>query len=218
MRSAKHWPVAAIILLTPAPAFAAPAAIVEDVTGSVAGIDILDYVDAGKVIELKGDASLVLGYLKSCVRETIRGGTVKVGTEQSEIAGGKVERKTSPCDGGKLQLTAEQAGKSGAMVFRRGPASAAQAPTPDLVLHATGPVVTLSSAPAGPIVFERLDQPTQPISIALSAQKTDLAKKGVQLVPGGLYRARQGERSIVVRIDARATAGGGPVVGRLIRF
>lgn len=207
-----------LLLLAAAPVAAAPAAIVEDVVGSVAGIDVLDYVDAGKVIELKGNGSLVLGYLKSCIRETIRGGTVKVGTEQSEVTGGKVERKTSPCDGGKLQLTAEQAGKSGAMVFRRAPGTAAPAAA-ELTLHATSPVVTLSKGPAsGTLVFDRLDKPAQPISVALSALKTDLAKKGIELAPGGLYRASQGQQSIVVRVDAKAASGGGPVVGRLIQF
>lgn len=209
--------VTALLLLASTPAAAAPVAIVEDVSGAVAGIEVLDYVDAGKIIELKGNGTLVLGYLKSCVRETIRGGTVKVGAEQSEVAGGKVERKTSPCDGGKLQLTAEQAGKSGAMVFRRPPGQAAAAPTPELTLHASSPVVTLSAAPVGMLVFERLDKAAETISVQLTARKTDLAKKGVALAPGGLYRARQGDRSIIVRIDAKA-APGGPVIGRLIQF
>lgn len=221
MRYAQVTAAAAAVTLVLGTGIAAagPAAIVEDVGGTVAGIEALDYVDAGKVIELKGDASLVLGYLKSCVRETIRGGTVKVGVERSEVADGKVERKTNPCDGGKLQLTAEQAGKSGAMVFRRAPGQS-QMPAADLTLHATSPVVTLSTppAPSGTIVFERLDKPAQPISVAVTSLKTDLAKKGVELTPGGLYRASQGQQSIVVKIDAKAAAGGGPVVGRLIQF
>lgn len=211
----RHCAAAAVLIVLASPAAAAPAAIVEDVGGTVAGVDVLDYVDAGKVIELKGNASLVLGYLKSCVRDTIQGGTVKVGSEQSEVAGGKVERTTSPCDGGKLQLTAEQAGKSGAMVFRRPPGSP---PPAELTLHATSPVVTFSKLPSGTIVFERLDKQAQPISVAISALNTDLANKGVELVPGGIYRASQGQHSIVVKIDAKAAAGRGPVIGRLIQF
>ncbi|MBM3547829.1 MAG: hypothetical protein FJX54_12825 [Alphaproteobacteria bacterium] len=202
------------LLLGSVPALAAPAAIVEDLTGQVAGIEVLDYVDAGRVIELR-QGTLVLGYLKSCVRETIRGGTVKVGSERSEVTGGAVERKTSPCDGGKLQLTAEQAGKSGAMVFRRPPGQQAPAvPAASVTLHATSPVVT--STAAGTVVIERLDKPAPPISVALKAAKADLATMGVRLEPSGTYRATQGQRSVVFKIDAGAAAGGGPVIGRLL--
>ena len=204
-----------LLLLGAKPALAAPAAIVEDLTGSVAGVDVLDYVDAGRLIELK-QGSIVLGYLKSCVRETIRGGTVKIGSERSEVAGGTVERKTSPCDGGKLQLTAEQAGKSGAMVFRRPPSQAAAVPAAALTLHATSPVVIMASA--GTVVFERLDKPGRQISVALRTAKADLAMMGVRLEPGGTYRASQGERAIVFKVDASAAAGGGPVVGRRLQF
>lgn len=204
-----------LLLLGATPAAATPAAIVEDLTGSVAGVDVLDYVDAGKVIELK-QATLVLGYLKSCVRETIRGGTVRIGSERSEVTGGAVERKTSPCDGGKLQLTAEQAGKSGAMVFRRPPGQAGAVPAASVTLHGASPVVTLAAP--GTLVFERLDKPAQPISVALKTPKADLATMGVRLEPGGIYRARQGERSVVFKVDAGAAAGGGPVVGRLLQF
>ena len=207
--------VTALLLLGAGPALAAPAAIVEELTGSVAGIDVLDYVDAGKVIELK-QGSIVLGYLKSCVRETIRGGTVKIGSERSEVTGGVVERKTNPCDGGRLQLTAEQAGKSGAMVFRRPPGQAAAVPAAAVTLHATSPVVTMTSA--GTVVFERLDKPGQPISVALKTAKADLATMGVRLEPGGTYRVSRGERAIVFKVDASAAAGGGPVVGRLLQF
>jgi hypothetical protein len=217
--------LAAAALLLAAPALAAPAAIVEDAEGGVAGVEAFDYVDAGRVIELKANGVLVLGYLKSCVSETIRGGTVKVGAEQSEVTGGRVERKTNPCDGGRLRLTAEQAGKSGAMVFRKVPpapaAVAGQMPAAQLTIYGTSPVVRLGAAPAGTrsqVSFERLDQAAPPIAVEVAGAKADLAKAGVQLAAGGLYRASQGERSVVVRIDPAAASGGGPVVGRLIQF
>lgn len=50
----------------------------------------MDYVEPGQVIRLGAADGLVLGYLKSCWRETITGGTVTVGTEQSQVAGGEV--------------------------------------------------------------------------------------------------------------------------------
>jgi len=225
--SLRHAPAVVAAFLIAGLTFAstaqgAPVAIVEDVTGSITGVEVLDYVEAGQTIEVKGNGVLVLGYLKSCVRETIRGGKITVGTEHSEVSGGKVERQKNPCDGGKLQLTAEQAGKSGAMVFRKAPtpSGAAKAPQPDLTIYATSPVVTMprAQAAARKVTFERLDQPAPPIAIDVNGTKSDLAKSGVRLAPGGLYRASQGERSIVIKVDAQAAAGGGPVVGRLIQF
>ena len=210
---------AVLLLLAAAPVAAAPAAIVEDVVGSVAGIDVLDYVDAGKVIELKGNGSLVLGYLKSCIRETIRGGTVKVGTEQSEVTGGKVERKTSPCDGGKLQLTAEQAGKSGAMVFRKKPAASkpAEAPeAPHVTIYSLSPAVA-AKAP-GELTIERLDQTGTIVTVRMTAARMDLAKAGVKLDAGGTYRAKLGTQRLVFAVDGKATASAGPLAGRLIQF
>src|SRR6187399_1670799 len=85
---------AASFLLLAAPAWAdAPVAVVEDVSGKPAGIEFMDYVAAGDAI--------VRGYLKSCWRETIRGGTVTVGAEQSDVTGGTVDRVKVGCDGGK---------------------------------------------------------------------------------------------------------------------
>ena len=65
---------------------------VEEIQGSVPGIAFMHYVDPGQVIHLGAHDRIVLGYLNSCWRETIRGGTVTVGAEQSEVAGGEVVR------------------------------------------------------------------------------------------------------------------------------
>jgi len=47
-----------------------PVAIVEDVQGKVDGVQFMDYVAPGKVIKLGPKATVVLGYMKSCWRET----------------------------------------------------------------------------------------------------------------------------------------------------
>jgi len=77
-----------------------PAAVVEEIQGSVPGVQFMDYVDPGQVIRLGAHDRIVLGYLRSCWRETISGGTVTVGTEQSEVAGGEVARDKVACEGG----------------------------------------------------------------------------------------------------------------------
>ena len=49
---------------------------------------------------------LVLSYLKSCEHETITGGTVRVGTDKSDVEGGKIARAKVPCNGGNMKLAA----------------------------------------------------------------------------------------------------------------
>ena len=71
--------------MSPALAGPIPVALVEEVSGAPAGVEFMDYVETGKTIELGARGGIVLSYLNSCVRETINGGTVKVGTDQSDV-------------------------------------------------------------------------------------------------------------------------------------
>jgi hypothetical protein len=200
-----------------------PAAVVEEVAGSVPGVQFMDYVDPGQVIRLGAHDRIVLGYLKSCWRETITGGTVTVGAEQSEVAGGEVARGKVPCEGGKMMLSAELAGKSGAMVFRQVPKPRAAAlPNPEFTLYGLSPVFELR--PPGKLVVERLDQPGERHEMAVTEQQLirgaffDCAKAGVALAPGGIYRAKFAGQEIVFKIDSDAKPGAAPLVGRLARL
>ena len=197
---------------------AGPAAIVEDVGPTVSGVAFMDYVEAGRVIHLGGDGTVALGYLRSCLRETITGGTVTVGGEQSVVEGGSVVRERVECDGGRLELTAEQAGKSAVLVLRKPPASAAGAiPQPALKIYGTSPVIKLTGS-AREVVIERLDRPSEVLKFGVTGRFVDLSAQGKSLKPGGLYRARAGERTIVFKVDAYARPGKGPIVGRLINL
>jgi hypothetical protein len=73
--------VALAIGISPALAAPIPVALVEEVSGAPAGVEFMDYVETGKTIELGARGGIVLSYLNSCVRETISGGTVTVGTD-----------------------------------------------------------------------------------------------------------------------------------------
>jgi hypothetical protein len=84
-----------------------PVALVEDVSGNAAGVEFMDYLAAGQEIRLAPKDRLVIDYLRSCWRETITGGTVTIGAEQSNVASGTVGREKIECDGGKLRLTAD---------------------------------------------------------------------------------------------------------------
>jgi hypothetical protein len=200
-----------------------PAAVVEEVGGGVTGVQFMDYVEPGQVIRLGGHDRLVLGYLKSCWRETITGGTVTIGAEQSEVAGGEVVRAKIACQGGKMMLSAELAGKSGAMVFRQVPnRQAAGTPHPQFTLYGLSPVFEVR--PGGRLVVERLDQPGERHEIVVTDQQLirgaflDFAKAGVALAPGGIYRAKMAEQEIVFKIDADAKPGDVPLAGRLARL
>lgn len=193
---------------------AGAAALVEDVSADVAGIGAFDYVPVGKRIALGASGHLTLGYLGSCVEETIAGGTVTVGAKQSTVDGGAVQRKTVACAGRTMQLTTDQSGKSGGIVFRKPPATAA-APPPPLVIHGASPVVSLPQP--GKLGIARVDQPADALLLDLPGKPVDLATRGVRLVPGGTYRASYGSATITFRIDAEIAEPGSPLV-RLIRF
>jgi hypothetical protein len=210
-------------MLAPPASAQSPAAVVEEIGGSVAGVQFMDYVDPGQVIRLGAHERIVLGYLKSCWRETISGGTVTVGTEQSEVAGGDVARAKVACEGGKMMLSAELAGKSGAMVFRQAPIrQAAVTPHPQFTLYGLSPVFELR--PGGSLVVERLDRTGERYQIAVTEQQLvggaflDFAKAGIALAPGGIYRAKSAADEIVFKIDPDAKGGEAPLIGRLVRL
>ncbi len=208
---------AAAIAIAAAPSAlaAAPAALVEEVSGA-SGIQPFDYVEAGRTLALGNGGVLVLGYLKSCLKETITGGTVTIGTEQSAVAGGKVQRERVECDGGNLRLTAEQTGKSGVTVFRVAPGN-----EPVVRVFSLSPALSLgrhASASGATVVIERVDKPDKPQSFTAPGAALDLAKAGVRLVRGGLYRAKIGEDAVQFRIDPLAVDGPAPALSRLVAF
>jgi hypothetical protein len=198
-----------------------PAAIVEEVKGNVSGIQFMDYLAAGKVIRLGADDSVVLDYLKSCWHETITGGTVTVGIEQSEVDSGKVQRTRTQCDAGRIQLTPQQANQSAGMVFRAKPTRAG-GPEPQFTIQGLSPLVEANGG--GTLLIERLDRSGDRQVILLESRQLvrgafyDFADSDRMLAPGGLYRASLGPRQIVFRVDPGAQPGRTPVLGRLLRF
>ncbi len=210
------------VLVCAAPAFAQQAALVEDAKGRNLDVDFMDYVDAGRVIKLAPGDELVLGYLRSCWRETIKGGTVTVGAEQSTVAGGTVRREKVECDGGKMRLSQAQSGQAGVMVFRA-PPRPAQATAPQATLYGLSPVLDVKGG--GTVTIERIDQPGEKLTVQVAAQQLqrgafhDLAKAGQALVAGGVYRASAGPgREIVFKVDPEAKPGQAPVISRLLRL
>ncbi len=199
----------------------APAAIVEYVDSKSTEVEFMDYLPAGKVVQLAPNDKLVLGYLKSCWRETIVAGKVKVGVEQSEIEGGMVERTKVACNGGKMKLSREQAQKSGAMAFRAPPKKIAGQPS-EYTIYGLSPVIEASTA--GRLLIERLDQTDEKIDIDISGAQLmrgaffDLAKIDKALTAGGTYSVSFAGQHAIFKVDPYAKPGASPIVGRLLRL
>jgi hypothetical protein len=225
----KYAPLMLLIsLLCPGPAWAGGpvVALVENVTGASAGVEFMDYVEAGKIMHLDPQDSIVLSYLYSCVRETIEGGIVTVGREQSDVQLGKVERAPTKCDAGRMQLTAELASQSAGTVFRslaskrdepRSP------PAPQFTLYGSAPMVQVRDG-GGAIEITRIDGDGEHYQFTIGTPQSlrssfyDFAAAGTQLSPGGVYQATLAGQSLTFKIDPSAKPGKSPIVGRLLRF
>jgi len=107
----------AMVLASAAVADPMEVALVENLTGKSPGVELMDYVHAGQVIRLAPHQTVVLNYRSSCLRETITGGTVTVGTDWSEVHSGEVQRTRGQCDVGKMVLTGAQS-QIGGRIFR----------------------------------------------------------------------------------------------------
>ncbi|WFU39487.1 hypothetical protein QA640_34790 [Bradyrhizobium sp. CB82] len=206
-----------------APAWAeTPAAIVEDVQGKIDGIEFMDYVAPGKIIKLGPKGTLVLGYLKSCWRETITGGVVLVGAEQSSVQLGDVQRVKVPCDANAAQLSEREANQSAATTFRTVRSDAKGAPAKLPTIYGVSPLIQARSGST--LVIERTDGKEPTITVLLKSDGLiagkfyDFAKAGKTLTPGGTYLATLGARRYTFQVDAHATSSATPIVGRLLRL
>ena len=215
----KSLPALCLLLLFAA--FAAPpvaagelVAIVEDSEGDTGDVQLFDMVEAGQVITLGSGGRLVLGYLRSCWRETITGGTVTIGSEQSTVENGRVYRELVECDGGSLVLSEALSDKSGVMVYRVPPGEGGAAP-PQVILFSLTPAFRVSGG-AAQVTIERLDESAPPLRLALSGGTADMALGTERLAPGGSYSASAGDLRVTFAIDPLAEDEGGPLIGRLV--
>ena len=177
--------ILAIGAMAAASAAAAPVqvALVENLTGSPAGVEFMDYLETGKTIELGSRDTIVLSYMSSCVRETITGGKVTVGTDQSEVQAGKVTRTKVACDAGKMQLASNQPAQFGGRIFRSAPSNVPAAESsPQLTLYGRSPLVELKNP--GTLLVERIDQASERYTVEVSNDHLlhgrfyDFAKRG----------------------------------------
>jgi hypothetical protein len=201
----------ALLLSAGAQAQGAAVAILEEINGAGGNHGAFDELKAGDRIELGAKGSAVIGYLDSCVRETIRGGTVTIAAGQSKVDGGDVTRETVACEATQLVLSEEEAGKSATIVFR-GP------PWEKHVRQVVPSPSPLVLAEGKKLEIKRLDSEEPAMNLPLKDGKVDLAAQNAMLTPGGFYQLTAGEKQIVIKIDPAAQAGPMPAMSRLVRF
>ena len=197
-----------------------PVAVVEDVQGKVTGAEFMDYVVPGQVIKLGPGGMVVLGYMKSCWRETISGvGTIIVGSEQSAVHLADFKTEKVACDPTQAQRIGKELGESAATVFRTLKDDPKKGPPP-LVLHGQSPIVSIPER--GKLVVERLDVKGERYEVDLAnAQPTgkrfyDLSRSNIALQPGGAYSITLNSKFAAFVVDPNAAPGAGPVIGRLV--
>lgn len=185
-----------------------PVAIIEEITADGTGLQFMDYVEEGRIIDLGADGMVTLGYLASCLTETIRGGRVVVGRKQSTVETSDVQRRRAPCDGGAIRLSAAEADKSGVIVFRKPPG-------PQMTLYGTSPFISAPSI-GSTIIIERIDVPGERHELTLRDGFLDLADSATELRRGGIYRATAGDTELIFKVDQYAKAGRTPLISRLL--
>ena len=190
-------------------------AIVEEVSNSASGIQAMDLLEEGQVIGLGRSTTLTVGYLHSCVRETITGGKVTIGQNRSEVENGVRRAEEVFCDGGTMIRPNKRGDEVAGAVFRKGAARLKTLPKPQWTSYGTKPIFRLSK-PITRLVIGRLDKRGQePVDLAVNGTRVDLSKLEVQLEPGGLYAISDGSRTYVLKISPLAVPKA-PLLSRLV--
>lgn len=189
----------------------AAVAILEEINGANGKHGAFDELKVGDRIDLGAGGSAVIGYLDSCVRETIQGGVVTIAPGRSKIEGGQVSRETIACEATQLVLSEDEAGKSATVAFR-GP------PWEDDLRQVVPSPSPLVLAAGKQLAIKRLDGEEPALNLPLKDGKADLAEQNVSLTPGGFYELTAGQRQTVIKIDPDAQAGPMPAMSRLVRL
>ena len=197
------------------------AAIVEEINGNPPGVELMDYVAAGRVIELGPQDSIVLSYLSSCVREVIRGGAVKVGVEQSDVLSGEIQRTKVDCEATKMLQATGQANDSASSIVRgKNAPTLKPAPAPEFTIYGSSPIFELDGD--GALVIARLDKKGEYFALMIDSKHLqrgmflDFAVEGKSLTPGGVYGVRWASRLIAFKVDENAKPDRTPAIGRLL--
>jgi hypothetical protein len=178
-------------------------ALVEE--GSAAGAGIMEFslLAEGTAFQLAPTETIVIGYMTSCTRETITGGSVTIGAGESAIVGGQVAREEVQCAEPRLDLTAAESQQSATIAFRPlGSNKRVYSRTPLLFGGGNTPLLVEIVDMESSKTIKKLQAETGPI---------DLAVEKVELQPGKTYQFKGVHNTVLVEIDPNAKAGGTPL-------
>jgi len=193
---------------------APPAAIIEDINAPKSGLAFMDYLSTGQIIKLDAKDSITLGYLQSCRRETITGGTVTIGTEQSSVSKSQLMREDVECDGGHAELSGQSKSTSAALAFRSGSKKVGLR-QPEVTIYGNSPIFRLAQANAE-LSVERIDVKGKRYKMLLKSKHVDFSDKNISLAPG-IYRAQITDgKSKIFKVHNKAEPGKAPIISRLV--
>jgi hypothetical protein len=193
--------------------FAKDAAIVEDASVSLK-VGLFDVLKEGDEVDLGELGTVTLGYFSSCVSETITGGRVIVGSEQSEVFDGDVARTTVECDGGNVILSESQQAQSGADVFRDETQKQKNA---KYVSFSDQPILIFSE-PIRSLRIRRVDDDGIDKIIDINGAVANFEVLGVQLSVGGIYQVRIRDRRFYLMPQERSNNRTPSLLNRMIRY
>jgi hypothetical protein len=206
------WAFPAILLSSAqAQAAASAGALVEEIDDGVGNVAAFDTLKSGQNIDLRPNHHAIISYLDSCIRETITGGTVKIGTSQSDVQDGTVQRETVDCSLKQLTLTANTQDQSATTVFR---------PLFDNLVKQTLPDVSpfILAEQAASIEMKQMGKEDAPVKLTLRQGKIDLRTAGIRLQPGGIYKLTAGSRETYIKITPDAKAGEASLLMRIVKL
>lgn len=186
---------ALIPLAASAQAASKPVAIVEDSPKTKGRGQVFDLLNENEVVQLGGSETLVLGYLKSCTRETITGGTVTIGAKESTVEGGKVAREKTECTVSKLLLTADESQQSATVAFRPG----------EVLKHIYTREPVIVAKKSASVKVEAFDG-GKTWNLKPEKGLVDFQAAKLELQPGKRYKVTGDIASFVIEVDAAATA------------
>lgn len=173
-------------------------AVVEQGATADGEIQALDRLPAGTEFSLEASETMILAYPRSCIRETITGGKVTIGAEQSEVAGGEVVREeVKTCPEPRLALTAAESQESATIAFRGG----------TRYLFTQTPLLASRKGNLRIAIFEG-ETLVREIKAADGVRTLDLAVEKLELEPGKAYRVQSDTNTVLIEIDAGAKSGG----------
>ncbi|MBK8158152.1 MAG: hypothetical protein IPK59_05005 [Rhodospirillaceae bacterium] len=197
---------AASILFLAATAAAAaprPVAIVEDSPRVEGKFQAFDLVSEGETVQLGAGETIVLGYLKSCLRQTITGGVVIIGASESQVSGGKVSSEKTECAVNKLALAQDESQQSATIAFRGKIKH----------IHTRQPIILASKSPG--VTIEPIDG-GDVWRIVPENGRVDFQAMKLEMQPGRSYRVVGTTQTVIVEVDAEATAAKTGLLERVV--